>query len=362
MSRVYHLKDYSPPTVAQVNFVAHLARGRNREVEELCDAVLASSGTECRRRLPCQNRNISALSSHPELEFEKKLEQPVAEWPLEEGYHRRLKATIEWQIQWFAQLYGVERLAMWTLTPPDGERDMAVFNKNFNRLNRRWLNEHFVTWVKVCERMVSGILHFHLLVVCPVDVQTGYNFQSGKRKRSACPWLREFWARTGGVPLDGEEEIRNELLRFGFGRSQLEPVRTTVKTISGYVSKYLGKHLHQRREADKGKRMVSFSRSDRSVGTRFQFNCLSAWAWRQQLGEFAAEKGCECYEDLTRKLGEGWCWKWRDHIFSKWERELKEHNTSPEPHWEGDDDDGDWVVDFNDIYKAVFLLRSYQVF
>jgi hypothetical protein len=136
--------------------------------------------------------------------------------------------------------------------------------------------------VVVVERHKSGRIHHHLVVVLPCDIRTGFDFGAVARGdyRSANAALRAewaFWRRT--APL------------YGFGRTELLPVKSTSEGISKYVGKYLAKHHWHREEADKGARLVRYSGAARAGSTRFSFFSPKANLWRRKLAQFANRLG-----------------------------------------------------------------------
>ncbi len=127
------------------------------------------------------------------------------------------------------------------------------------------------------ERMTSKRIHYHLLVVMAEDIRTGFDFPAVKRGdyRSASDYLRREW-----------QFWRDTAPKYGFGRTELLPIKKTADGIARYVGKYVAKHIGQRLPEDKGARLVRYSKGTSRAGTRFDWMSLGAYMWRQKLGTF----------------------------------------------------------------------------
>jgi hypothetical protein len=83
----------------------------------------------------------------------------------------------------------------------------------------------YVAWLAVVQRHQDGRIHMHLVVVCKEDIRTGFDFVAIKRREygSACRYLRAEWAFW-----------RTAAPKYGFGRTELLPVRTDLDRFGGY--------------------------------------------------------------------------------------------------------------------------------
>lgn len=160
----------------------------------------------------------------------------------------------------------------------------------------------FPVRIMVKERQKRGAWHYHLLVVCSGDIQTGFDFgafaawvqmsealkklaaigseppegtietcNSIEREyiRSASPLLRDYWRK-----------LRETLPAYGFGRHELMPVKSGADAIGKYVGKYIRKHITNRKPEDKGARLVSYTKGAKTATTRFSWVGGRAAAWR----------------------------------------------------------------------------------
>ena len=85
--------------------------------------------------------------------------------------------------------------------------------------------------------MKSGRIHFHLIVNTRQNIRNGLNFRQiqAKNYSSANKALRQLWVL-----------LRENMGKYGFGRSELLPVKTNSKGLARYVAKYIAKHIDSR--------------------------------------------------------------------------------------------------------------------
>ena len=88
------------------------------------------------------------------------------------GSHRRTAYALTFEIQELAKEFGIERLGFLTLTFPRKLFDIKEAQRRFHSLNTGVLKDRYERAIGVWERHGDGGLHFHLLVVLSVDIQT----------------------------------------------------------------------------------------------------------------------------------------------------------------------------------------------
>ena len=211
-----------------------------------------------------------------------------------------------------AERHGVDRIGFLTITPPDLVTDRAEWQRRWNSFATHYLRQRFPDWLRVVERMRSGRIHAHCLVAVGFDMRTGFDFEAAAAGdyRSASPDLRKLWA-----------ELRDQVPRYGFGRHELMPIRTTSDAMGSYVGKYIGKHLEARPESDKGWRLVAYGSPARVARTRFSWAAQGA-SWRRGCRLFAAmiaeSKGLQAgslrQHGMAAVLGKRWAYEWRETI------------------------------------------------
>ena len=181
-----------------------------------------------------------------------------------------------------------------------------------NSLTTHVLRPHYGRCIRVIERQKSGRIHYHLLVAVGSDIRTGCDFEAFARGdyRTAGPALRAEWAFW-----------RSTAKKYGFGRTELLPVRSTTEAIGCYVGKYIGKHIHKREIRDKGVRLVAYS-GGRCASTRFAWASPGATQWRRKLGAFVQmlhDSGAirePTFAAMAKRFGPRWAHYWRDSIMT----------------------------------------------
>ena len=257
--------------------------------------------------LPCLYRNNSTeIGQQITLEEATRLASQLS------TKLRKSAAGLAWNVEYFCQKYGIEKVGFLTLTFKDHVTDFREAQKRFNSLKTHVLKGRYQDYIRVVERQKSGRIHYHLLVALTCDIRTGFDFFAVKDNdySSANQSIRSewaFWRRTAP--------------KYRFGRTELMPVRSTSEGIGKYVGKYIGKTLEMRKPEDKGCRLVEYSRGARMASTRFQFVSDGSAEWRRKLGIFvhyiAENTGCEpSFEGLRRVLGARWSYHWREFIFN----------------------------------------------
>jgi hypothetical protein len=209
-----------------------------------------------------------------------------------------------------AEAYGIERLGFLTLTFRDHVTDAKEARRRLNSLVTHVIRPRYGRAITVLERHKSGRIHFHLLVAMSADIRSGVDFGALARRdyRSAGPELRAewaFWRRTAPA--------------YGFGRTELLPVKSDAEAMGRYVGKYLGKHFGARLEEDRGMRLVSYI-GERSASSRFSWVTPKAAAWRDgvrllvgllhDVGELPRPTA----EGAREVFGRSWVYKFRENI------------------------------------------------
>lgn len=193
------------------------------------------------------------------------------------------------------RLHGIERLGFLTLTFRRSQSWTDAQRRFHSFASRAMRNLFGRDWVAVLERDERGRLHFHIVVVCHTDIRTGFDFVAFDRRvyASAPASLNALWS-----------QLRDILPEYGFGRHQLLPIRRSIHHVSGYLSKAL---WEPRTLANKGVRLVRYSRGWRTYSPRFGWNSLRAREWREALKTLGATLGVLNMESMPDLLGPRWC-------------------------------------------------------
>ena len=239
------------------------------------------------------------------------------------GAHKKTALALSWNVDYLCKKYGVERIGFLTLTFADNVTCAREASRRFNSLASNVLKKRYAEYIRVLERQKSGRIHYHLLVVLDEDIRSGFDFAAVANHdyKSANPRIRFEWAFW-----------RKGAKGYGFGRTELLPIKSTSEGMAQYVGKYIGKHFNAREEADKGVRLVSYSRGARMASSRFtRSGTKQSNEWRAKLYTFVLQLRAaqvqgknnkhgylriETMSDLTRHLGKNWAYNWREHIFA----------------------------------------------
>ena len=212
-------------------------------------------------------------------------------------YHKKAAFVLSENCQKFIKQVGLNSVGFLTLTFPDNVKSNKEASRRFNNMNRRFLSRFFGMWMLVKERQVRGAWHYHILVDCKVDIRTGLDFEeiAAGNYSSASLRLRQLWRR-----------LRKSLPAYGFGRSELLPIRKESEAISSYIGKYISKHIQGRSEEDKGVRLVSYSSNFSRSSSKFAWNSDGSKRWRTNLEKFSRLTKCYSLEALQKTFGRHW--------------------------------------------------------
>jgi hypothetical protein len=223
---------------------------------------------------------------------------------------------LAFEIQALAREFGIERLGFLTLTFKENLLDLKRANRKINSLGAGVLKGRYRRWVVVPERQERGAVHFHLLVVLDADIRTGADFEAFEREdyRSANKALKAEWRFWGNDKHPGAAAA------YGFGRTELLPVKSTADGIAYYLGGYIGKHVRHRLDFDKGARLVrygGYGPGDRKASARLAWNTDNAWLWRHKLAAFAQRMGLKDFADLQKAFGPRWAWHLQGAIIAE---------------------------------------------
>ena len=273
------------------------------------------------RPLPCLLINNSISGS---CEDKKAVGFPVPVVPVPiPSWVRKAGFIVKTNIHAMCEKYGINHIGFLTLTFADDVQCHKEATKRFNSLATNVLNVRYSQWVRVSERQKSGRWHFHLVVVSKQDIRRGVDFAAIAKRdyKSASPALRSEWFFW-----------RTTAKRYGFGRSELLPVKKTGEALASYVAKYISKGFSYRRDEDKGARLVSYSKNARVCGSRLSFVGGRSHEWRLRCKLFLDNLYFRhyqqtiaggllplepfTYDDMPSLFGARWAWRLRDKILS----------------------------------------------
>lgn len=251
--------------------------------------------TEGLRSLPCLNRNnsigtvcdgqaerVSPVSWGREG---RKIEEQQKQLNEFTTAHRKSAYALQVNVEAFINKFGLNHVGFLTLTFADNVQCPKEAQRRFNSLRTNFLKHTYRHYIRVVERTKTGRIHYHLLVATKEDIRRGLNFRqiAAKDYRSANNAIKRHW-----------QHLRQAMPRYGFGRSELLPVKTNSKGLARYVAKYIGKHIDNRISADKGVRLCQTSQDKGSQwkiaqNCNFQFASPGSKAWRQKLAAWVSQ-------------------------------------------------------------------------
>jgi len=270
-----------------------------------------SGGAVGAASLPCLYSNNSIGAPEPD------------EWRKLQSNHKKTADKLKRAVHWLADHYGIEHIAVLTLTST--LKDARSFTKRLDSINSNLLRGRYHDWVRVIERQENGNLHAHYVVALRWDVRTGfdwdqarlaYEFQRVRRYTLArAAWVKAANAAVNGHLLRVEWKFwRDKSGKYGLGRTEILPVKSTGEAIARYVGKYVSKHIGNRREEDKGVRLMATSKGVKVGTTAFAWHSPRSTLWRMRVRDFALFNGCFDMAQLKAKFGPRWAYVHFDTI------------------------------------------------
>lgn len=264
-------------------------------------------------RLPVEGGSFFIYNSNISTDT---TEHPTKNTPQLTPYHQRAAFTLGDNVKRFVQHAGIENCAFLTLTFADNVTDHREASRRFNSLNTHFLSRFYGRWLWVRERQKRGAWHYHIIIECKGDIRTGFDwaeylqwltdYSNGKKRRlkTGNPLLRSLWNLSSRA-----------MQNYGFGRTELLPIRSTEDAVVKYVGKYIEKQIGQRADEDRGVRLTSTSRDFISSSPKFSWNTDGAKKWRQNLALFAQIAcGCSDHDDFLQRAPHRWAHRYRNEI------------------------------------------------
>jgi len=232
------------------------------------------------------------------------------------------------------EVHGLCNVGFLTLTFAQNITDPKEAQRRLNSLFTNVIKPRYKNYLGVFERQKTGRIHYHLLLTMSEDIRTGFNFDAVSRGdySSANNYLRNewtFWRKTSK--------------KYGFGRTELLPIRKDSNSIAIYIAKYLSKHTNARLPCDKGVRLVRYSKGARVGSTRFQFLSQNSALWRKKLALFAdylnerylptpsLAMPIDQIDALAPFLGSTWAYKYRNYIITEGYKDFPSYETDKLP-------------------------------
>ncbi|HEY3854411.1 MAG TPA: hypothetical protein VGO67_08475 [Verrucomicrobiae bacterium] len=316
-ARIYVLKPFAPP---QDSPTMDAGPGRSGASAPPASALIYQKSHNC----------IEIDSTG-----EKSEEKPVATWTglaekLPGRLHKKM-LSIDKKIQGMVEKFGIEHIAMQTLTIRENITDGKEFNRRFHSIATNVFPKLYQGWLRVYERQERGAWHVHVVVATKIDIRTGSNpaalnrllkarkdatitkavYYSGIQKL-ASPNLRSLWKefrRLCGLKEFKKRRSSKGKRYYKFDASHMVPLIESPKALASYVSKYIQKGFKHRRAADKGMRLVGCSKNvSRICSEQFSWSEGAGRVWRMKLGSLAGMLGYMSNDDFAKALGCRWAY------------------------------------------------------
>jgi len=216
------------------------------------------------------------------------------------GSQLKTAYALERNVEAFCKKHGVDTVGLFTLTFRENIRDFKEAQRRFNIMSTHYIRPRFSEYVCVVELQDRGAVHYHLIISCGEDIRTGFDFEAVKNRdyRSASANLRRLWRESGAAGL-----------KYGFGRTEIRPIRTTSEGVARYLAKYLSKDLagHDDELALKGARVVRYSKGFRKANSQITLLNDGSLKWRKKLANIAYHTNIK-HEDMTKDFGPRWAY------------------------------------------------------
>jgi len=213
----------------------------------------------------------------------------------------------------FIKEHGLNKVGFLTITNSDdlqfnNVQDWQESQRRFNSFRTHILKPMFKDYVIVLEPQQSGRIHYHMLVDCGSDIRSGIDFKQIEERiyTSANETLRGLW-----------KMLRESSKKYGFGRTELLPIKKEGEAVGKYIGKYLSKRdilsecLKRNNVRKFGGRKVRYSAGAGKSNTRFAW--ASSKKYREAVKVLADFLGVDEYT-ISGRLGNSWNWKYRDVI------------------------------------------------
>ncbi len=197
----------------------------------------------------------------------------------------------------YVRRVGEDRIGVLTLTTADECRSLREFQRRWNSLMTNFVRRLWKSGVWVGERqMRTGNWHGHALVDVGFEIRTAFPFEEVARRnyRNVDLRVRHLW-----------KQLRGKTPRYGFGRTELVPIKSNSEWAIKYLTSYLGKALFSEKTVGEEKaRLFGMWGCVRSAYSRFDW--VSARLMRKKRAWLASAHGFESEDAFSRSYGDRW--------------------------------------------------------
>jgi hypothetical protein len=192
---------------------------------------------------------------------------------------------------------GEDRIGVLTVTTADECRSLREFQRRWNSLMTNFVRRLWRSGFWVRERqMRTGNWHGHALVDVGFEIRPGFPFEEVARRNYRNVDLRvcDLW-----------KQLREKAPRYGFGRTELLPIKSNSEWAIKYLTSYLGKALLSEKKVGEEKaRLFGMWGCVRNVYSRFDW--VSARLVRKKKAWLAWAHGFGSEDAFSRSYGDRW--------------------------------------------------------
>jgi len=193
---------------------------------------------------------------------------------------------------------GIEKIGFFTMTFAENLTDRKEAQRRFNNYASNVLRKSVLEYVSAVERQKRGAIHYHLCVVFPFDIRTGFDFDAASKaseaKRvgdfAALRYWQGVYYRSANSSLAGIwREVREVAPKYGFGRCETLPVLSNSAAVCRYIGSYVSSEFLGRSARDYGLRTIRYGLRSRAASIRWMWVNGAGREWRkgcQALGMF----------------------------------------------------------------------------
>ena len=197
----------------------------------------------------------------------------------------------------YVERVGEDRIGVLTLTTANECRWLREFQRRWNSLMTNFIRRLWKSGVWVRERQVrTGNWHGHALVDVGFEIRPGFPFEEVSRRnyRNVDSRVRELW-----------KQLRERATQYGFGRTELLPIKSNSERAIKYLTGYLGKALLSEKAVGEEKaRLFGMWGCVRTVYSRFDWISgrllRKKKAWLGWAHEFVSE------DAFNQRYGDRW--------------------------------------------------------
>jgi hypothetical protein len=210
---------------------------------------------------------------------------------------QKSRFVAEENIRLYIQHMGENNVGVLTVTTPSQCLSAFEFQRKWRSLLTHGLKKSFPTGMWVRERQPrTGSWHAHCVVNVGWDIKTGFPFDQVQKRfyANVDPRLRGLW-----------KLLREMAEKYGFGRTELLPLKASGPSCARYLVKYLVKvRGSDKSEGEEKCRLFGKWGGVGYVITPFSFT--RSRILRKRKAWLAVEMGIECYAQFKTVFGSHW--------------------------------------------------------